>query len=38
MEMIFGDLNAKEVKKVEKIVDLIEAYYKDIQQLTVEEL
>ncbi|MCF0141043.1 MAG: preprotein translocase subunit SecA, partial [Mogibacterium sp.] len=38
MEMIFGDLNAKEVKKVEKIVDLIEAYDKDMQQLTEEEL
>ena len=38
MEMIFGDLNAKEVKKGEKIVDLIEAYDKDMQQLTEEEL
>lgn len=26
MEKIFGDLNAKEVRKVEKIVDVIESY------------
>ena len=26
LEKIFGDLNAKEVKKVEKIVDVIESY------------
>ena len=26
MEKIFGDLNAKEVKKVDKIADKVEAY------------
>lgn len=38
MEKIFGDLNVKEVKKVEKIVDKIEAYDEDMQKLTDEEL
>ncbi|MBQ0004990.1 MAG: preprotein translocase subunit SecA [Clostridiales bacterium] len=38
MEKIFGDLNAKEVKKVEKIVDQIEAYDEAMQQLSDEEL
>lgn len=34
LEKIFGDLNAKEVRKVEKIVDRIEAYDEDMQKLT----
>ena len=38
LEKIFGDLNAKEVRKVEKIVDLVEAYDEDMQKLTDEEL
>ena len=38
MEKIFGDLNTKEVKKVEKIVDKIEAYDEAMQALTDEEL
>lgn len=38
MEMIFGDLNAKEVKKIEKIVDQVEAYDEAMQALTDEEL
>ena len=38
MEKIFGDLNAKEVKKVEKIVDVIESYDGQMQQLSDEEL
>ena len=33
MEKIFGDLNAKEVKKIEKIVDRIEAYDEEMQAL-----
>ena len=38
MEKIFGDLNAKEVKKIEKTVDLIEAYDEEMQALSDEEL
>ena len=38
MEKIFGDLNAKEVKKVEKIVDVIESYNGQMQQLSDDEL
>ena len=38
MEKIFGDLNAKEVKKIEKIVDKIEAYDEAMQALTDDEL
>ncbi len=38
MEKIFGDLNVKEVKKVEKIVDKIEALDSQMQNLTEEEL
>ncbi|MDD2189694.1 MAG: preprotein translocase subunit SecA [Eubacteriales bacterium] len=38
MEKIFGDLNAKEVKKVEKIVDKIEAFDENMQRMTDGEL
>ena len=38
MEKIFGDLNAKEVKKIEKIADRIEAYDEAMQALTDDEL
>lgn len=38
MEKIFGDLNEKEVKKIGKIVDKIEALDNDMQALTDEEL
>ncbi|MGI6212423.1 MAG: preprotein translocase subunit SecA [Anaerovoracaceae bacterium] len=38
MEKIFGDLNKKEVRKVEKIVEEIEAYDEEMQQLSDEEL
>jgi preprotein translocase subunit SecA len=38
MEKIFGDLNAKEVRKVEKIVNLVEAYDEPMQKLTDDEL
>ena len=38
MEKIFGDLNVKEVKKIEKIVDKIEALDEEMQTLTNEEL
>ena len=38
LEKIFGDLNAKEVKKIEKIVRLIEAYDEDMQALSDDEL
>ena len=38
MEKIFGDLNAKEVKKIEKIVDKVEAYDEAMQALTDDEL
>ena len=38
MEFIFGDLNAKEVKKIEKIVDKIEALDEEMQALSDEEL
>lgn len=38
MEKIFGDLNVKEVKKIEKIVDQIETYDEQMQGLTDGEL
>ncbi|MGP1569637.1 MAG: preprotein translocase subunit SecA [Eubacteriales bacterium] len=38
MEMIFGDLNVKEVKKIEKIVDKVEAYDDEMQKLSDAEL
>ena len=38
MEKIFGDLNAKEVKKIEKIVDVIESYDSQMQGLSDDEL
>ncbi len=38
MEKIFGDLNAKEVKKIEKIVDVIESYDAQMQELSDDEL
>ena len=38
MEMIFGDLNAKEVRKIEKIVDVIESYDESMQALSDDEL
>lgn len=38
MEKIFGDLNVKEVKKVEKIVEKIEALDQTMQSLTDMEL
>ena len=37
-EKIFGDLNKKEVKKVSKIVEKIEAYDEEMAALTDEEL
>ena len=38
MEKIFGDLNAKEVRKIEKIVDVIESYDEQMQALSDDEL
>ncbi len=38
MEKIFGDLNAKEVRKIEKIVDVIELYDAQMQELSDDEL
>ena len=38
LEKIFGDLNSKEVRKVEKIVDQIEAYDDQMSAMTDEEL
>ena len=38
MEKIFGDLNAKEVKKIEKTVDIIESYDEAMQALSDDEL
>jgi len=38
MEKIFGDLNVKEVKKIEKIVDLIEVLDEKMQGMTDWEL
>ncbi len=38
MEKIFGDLNVKEVKKIGKIVDKVEALDEQMQALTDEEL
>ena len=38
IEKIFGDLNAKEVRKIEKIVDKVESYDEEMQALADEEL
>ena len=38
MEKIFGDLNAKEVRKIEKTVDIIESYDEAMQALSDDEL
>ncbi|QHI72557.1 preprotein translocase subunit SecA [Aminipila terrae] len=38
MEKIFGDLNVKEVRRIEKIVDKVEALDQDMQTLTDEQL
>ena len=38
MEKIFGDLNEKEVKKLSKIADKVEAYDQQMQDLTDEQL
>ena len=38
LEKIFGDLNAKEVKKIEKIADTIEQLDEETQTLSNEEL
>ena len=38
MEKIFGDLNKKEVAKIEKIADAIEALDEDMQKLSDDEL
>ena len=38
LEKIFGDINEKEVKKIEKIVDKIEALDQSMQALSDEEL
>jgi len=38
MEKIFGDLNAKEVKKVDKIVSKIETYDEEMQSLSDAQL
>lgn len=38
VEKIFGDLNKREVRKIEKIVDQIEAYDEEMQGLSDEEL
>ncbi|MCL1808943.1 MAG: preprotein translocase subunit SecA [Clostridiales bacterium] len=38
MEKIFGDLNVKEVKKIEKIADAIEALDEEMQSLSNEAL
>ena len=37
-EKIFGDLNAKEVRKIEKIVDVVESYDESMQALSDDEL
>ena len=38
MEKIFGDLNEKEVKRIGKIVDKVEALDEQMQALSDEEL
>ena len=38
MELIFGDLNKKEVKKLQKIADKVLALDEDMQKLTDSEL
>ena len=38
LEKIFGDINTKELKKIEKIVDQIEAYDQEMAAKSDEEL
>ena len=38
MEKIFGNLNAKEVKKLEKIADKVEALDEETSKLSDDEL
>ena len=38
LEKIFGDMNSREIKKIEKIVDQIESYDEAMQALTDDEL
>lgn len=38
MEKIFGDLNAKEVKKIAKIADKVDAYDQQMQEMTDQQL
>ncbi|HHW95551.1 MAG TPA: preprotein translocase subunit SecA [Mogibacterium sp.] len=38
IEKIFGDLNAKEIRKIEKIVDIIESYDEEMQSLSDDDL
>ena len=38
MELVFGDLNKKEVKKLEKIADKVMALDEEMQKLTDDEL
>ena len=38
MEKIFGDLNAREVKKVAKIADKVEAYDQQMQEMSDQQL
>lgn len=38
LSKVFGDLNAKEVKKIETIVDRIEELDEDMKKLTDDEL
>lgn len=38
LQKIFDDLNTKEVKKIEKIVDKIEGFDEEMQGLSDEEL
>ena len=38
LEKVFGDLNKKEVRKIEKIVDKIEALDEEMQSLSDAEL
>ena len=37
-DKIFGDWNSKEIKKIEKIVDQVEAYDEAMQALSDDEL
>ena len=38
LEKVFGDWNAKEIKRIEKIADRIEAFEPEIRQLSDEGL